>query len=479
MSFNLKDYIKEDSQGNITFDFKKHSFCPAMWMSMYYKGNNQGMKPCCSIDGYGTRNDGVGPEALDPTMENYQSRPWIKSLKDDFLNNKFPKECHACIRNEAHDQVSDRMAYWDFIDTWEEVDRLQEQIDKDNLELWHLDYRPSNLCNLKCRMCDPINSSLVVKENIDNDLKLDMIMGPSMYIDGEATDWDYIRDIESIKNLKSVKVLGGEPTVEKKVFALLDLIQENDLAKNINLQYTTNATNLNQNFYKRLHGYKHVTTTFSLDGTGKTYEYIRTPAKWDSVYKNLQGYIDFKKENDVTGYQYGCSINNVVSVFNTLTIKDWYEELNDILFSLGGNRITMIYCTNEWQAIDILPKFALQEMKNQFNNLPQRIKDLDHSKSYETFIDKALKEEYTWEKARLLNTFFWHNDKLDAVRKTKLVDIAPIWNDIREFSKEHKLEKDMELLQKITDGNPNRKWKNWNAFLQGKGFLVNKELESN
>ncbi len=69
-----------------------------------------------------------------------------------------------------------------------------------------MDYRPSNLCNLKCRMCDPVNSSLIVKENIQNDLKLDMIMGDNMYNDAEANDWDYVKDFESIKNLKSVKV---------------------------------------------------------------------------------------------------------------------------------------------------------------------------------------------------------------------------------------------------------------------------------
>ena len=35
------------------------------------------------------------------------------------------------------------------------------------------------------------------------------------------------------------------------------------------------------------------------------------------------------------------------------TLDEWYEELNELLFSLGGTRITMIYCTNEWQALDI------------------------------------------------------------------------------------------------------------------------------
>ena len=469
MSFNIRDYMYEDSAGKPKFDFKKSSFCPAFWMSLYYKGNNQGLKPCCSIDGYATRTDQDNPTL--PTIENYNKTEYVKSLKQSFLQNKFHKNCHTCVRDERHGQQSDRMAMFEWVTTWEDVDRLQELIDNDSLQLWHLDYRPSNLCNLKCRMCYPVNSSLIVKENMQNDLKLDMIMGDNMYNDAEANDWDYIKDVDSIKNLRSLKVLGGEPTVEKKVFAMLDLIQEKDLAKNINLQYTTNATNLNKAFYQRLKGYKNVTTTFSLDGTGKTYEYIRTPAKWDSVYKNLQGYIDFRKEYDVTGNKYGCSINNVVSVFNTLTIKDWYEELNDILFSLGGTRISMIYCTNEWQAIDILPKFALQEIKDQFDNLPQRIKDLDHSKIYESLINRAIKEEYNDDKARLLSTFFWHNDKLDSVRKTKLIDIAPIWNDIRDFSKENKLEEDMQILTNITEGNKHRKWKNWKKFLQNQREL--------
>ena len=54
-------------------------------------------------------------------------------------------------------------------------------------------------------MCDPVNPSLIVKENMQNDSKLDMIMGDNMYNDAEANDWDYIKDVESIKNLKALK----------------------------------------------------------------------------------------------------------------------------------------------------------------------------------------------------------------------------------------------------------------------------------
>ena len=61
---------------------------------------------------------------------------------------------------------------------------------------------------------------------------------------------------------------------------------------------------------------------------------IFTPAKWSSVHKNLMDYIDFRKQNDDTGYRYGCSVN-CVSVYNMFTLKDWYEELNELLHSLA------------------------------------------------------------------------------------------------------------------------------------------------
>ena len=43
--------------------------------------------------------------------------------------------------------------------------------------------------------------SLIVKENMQNDLKLDMIMGDNMYNDAEANDWDYIKDVDPIQKI--------------------------------------------------------------------------------------------------------------------------------------------------------------------------------------------------------------------------------------------------------------------------------------
>ena len=94
----------EDSAGNPKFDFNKSSFCPAFWMALYYKGNNQGLKPCCSIEGYATRTDLGNP--IEPTIENYNKTDFVQSLKQTFLDNKFHKNCHTCVRDERHGQQS-------------------------------------------------------------------------------------------------------------------------------------------------------------------------------------------------------------------------------------------------------------------------------------------------------------------------------------------------------------------------------------
>ena len=79
----------EDSAGQPKFDFKKSSFCPAFWMALYYKGNNQGLKPCCSIEGYATRTDQGNP--IEPTIENYNKTEYVQSLKQTFIDNKIHK----------------------------------------------------------------------------------------------------------------------------------------------------------------------------------------------------------------------------------------------------------------------------------------------------------------------------------------------------------------------------------------------------
>ena len=82
-------------------------------------------------------------------------------------------------------------------------------------------------------------------------------------------------------------MLGGEPTINKKVHRVFNYCIENDFAKSVNLSMTTNFTNLNST-YNLIDKFNSVGIQASLDGTGDTYEYIRRPAKWKQIKKNIQ-----------------------------------------------------------------------------------------------------------------------------------------------------------------------------------------------
>ena len=59
-------------------------------------------------------------------------------------------------------------------------------------------------------------------------------------------------------------------------------------SKNLQLEYNTNLTNITDRVYKAWEHFKQVRIGASIDGYGKVLEYQRYPAKWDSIYANMQ-----------------------------------------------------------------------------------------------------------------------------------------------------------------------------------------------
>ena len=80
--------------------------------------------------------------------------------------------------------------------------------------------------------------------------------------------------IELMPTLKHLKVTGGEPTITKEFFRLVDYAVENGYSKNINLYVTTNGTRFTKDFLKKLSSFKQLFFSVSCDGFGETYEYI-------------------------------------------------------------------------------------------------------------------------------------------------------------------------------------------------------------
>lgn len=148
----------------------------------------------------------------------------------------------------------------------------------------YLDFRNSNLCNLKCRTCGPHSSSSWAKE-------LNFVR-PIVHTD----TLEYVRKILN-QDIQVIYFAGGEPLLNKDHWQLLELLVELNYANNIKLLYSTNLTvttykNLNAvNLWKK---FKHVNLMVSVDAIGTPFNYIRSGANWSDVDKNINSLLKEK-----------------------------------------------------------------------------------------------------------------------------------------------------------------------------------------
>lgn len=215
------------------------------------------------------------------------------------------------------------------IDSQADEDRSEHSIKK-------LDLKLGNNCNLKCKMCFPFASSELWKEwkalgwnSKDKDPNNDTSW---KYYDGYFEE-DYAwpkkkQNMDMIKEAaiksESIHVTGGEPTINPEFFDLLRHCINKGVAKDITLSVTTNATKIHPRFFEMVREFKDLRLTISMDGVGKTYEYVRFPANYDKVYSNILRYSEFVK---TLGKGSRLIFNFVLQIWNLHNAVDTIKTL--------------------------------------------------------------------------------------------------------------------------------------------------------
>ena len=95
-------------------------------------------------------------------QEIYKS-PYLQKLRADFLAGEKPKTCNRCWEEEAAGRVSKR------INSRIRLKELYPSVDWQNTkpdQLWFVDLKLGNICNLKCRICGSWSSSKWAEEEI-------------------------------------------------------------------------------------------------------------------------------------------------------------------------------------------------------------------------------------------------------------------------------------------------------------------------
>jgi organic radical activating enzyme len=290
-------------------------------------------RPCCLAKDEIVDANGAKYNLNTYTLEEIYHSEYMQGLRQDFLAGNKPATCQRCWDEEAAGRVSKRMnsrirlkEYYDSVD-WNNLNPDQ---------LWFIDLKLGNICNLKCRICGSWSSSKWAKEEIDyvggnrkEHLAYKFLQDGAWPRQSEVF-WDNLRAL--LPNIKYFEFTGGEPFLIQQHFDLLEYAVEHDYAKNIEIHYNTNGTVFPEQHHLWKH-FKHVEVAFSIDNTQEKFEYERYGAIWSEVQTNLAKFSELRSSKFSTQL---CLTVNIQNVYHLPEICEWIntQTFDHIYFNM-------------------------------------------------------------------------------------------------------------------------------------------------
>ena len=360
-----------------------------------------------------------------------------KEIRRQLLNDEQPKECEACWSLEKFGIRSMRQRALRKYSHYSSRLSLLKDMNDETVPFLpkSIELKLSNLCNLKCRMCHPIDSSswinewplisgLMQKHNgwvYKATKKQNLLKKP--LISAFKDDKRWWQDFEKIADsLEFIDFAGGEPLMDPLHYRILDLLSEK--ASRIKLKYSTNLTSLDFkgtpvfDYWKK---FKAVSVYASIDGIHDVYEYIRTGAKFADVDANLNQIMQNESvcfDNIVVA----CTLQ-VYNAFQLPEIMDYYSKKG---ISFHSHRVTYPtflstqVLTPELKALATESILAYQGKLNKeksfpkdiINNLNRHIRDhLNHMNGKDC--------------SHLIPPLVDYTKKIDQSRETDICDAVP------------------------------------------------------
>lgn len=258
----------------------------------------------------------------------------LKDVRLQFINNQWPEQCRRCkIEQEAGKRSRNQWEATMYEFTKEDaISVTLADGTLTNQQILSMDLRLGNKCNLQCVMCYPGESNQwnKIQEQITGS-KVFMIDDVTYTTDGHKHfEWcdqeEYYQLLTTHATyLQKIKFGGGEPWLVKQHLTLLRNLLEQNLAKNIELEYSINVTIVPQEFLRTIDQFKFVKLCCSVDGYGEVNEAIRYPTKWSVVEKNLD-FLDSAPPNSA------IFTSTTISILNIEHFVTWMQWLDSKQF---------------------------------------------------------------------------------------------------------------------------------------------------
>lgn len=415
---------------------KVDSFCVLPWIHLNIQPNGD-IYPCCMAP-YG---DTIGNTA-DNTLEEIWNGDIMKGMRKQMLNGERPDLCKRCFIIEDSGLNSPRFTHNDYF-----KNRLVEVLDNTDPETGHVedfklrywDFRWSNICNFKCRMCGVYSSSKWHQEAMELHGDNSAAKTKGILEFNSSGKEDVFAQIDKfIPDVEEIYFAGGEPLVMEEHYLILEKLIAAGRT-DVRLRYNTNFSHLKfkkwdlfgmwQHFLNDPKG--HIQLFASLDAVGKLAEVIRDGTKWNNVYQNIKRC----QETDIQIF-----FSPTISLLNMFYIDELIDVAAELQIDVDKINVNNLLTTPQYYDIRLLPDYLKKQLIDKIedyrdNKVHPKYKGVvDYGlKSWKTFINQPFKEDRKfWEKRLLQNTVY-----LDVNRKQSFLEVNPQYTEwFKEIRKE-------------------------------------------
>jgi hypothetical protein len=312
----MKRVIPNWDQGKPAADNSNPYFCMAPWRHTYISPQSERRLCCASreehsfqkqyIDSsndsaYGkVKESKTALEDYNPvSLKEHWNSEYMRDIRIKLMQGEQIPQCDVCNHNLL---MEGSYRGW-FTGTLfrEQIQQAFDSTDDTGfttMEPVSFDYRFSNLCNFKCRMCGEQLSSTWETEKKMNNLwspKNQPFMVPEIKqamqkFTAEVVEEEF-RDAVRRGIVEEMYWVGGEPLMYDIHWWTLEEMLQNGSAERCYMRYNSNLSRVqfgNKNLFDYLPKYKDWMMCASIDGTDEVVEYIRTGIKWNQWLANFK-----------------------------------------------------------------------------------------------------------------------------------------------------------------------------------------------
>jgi sulfatase maturation enzyme AslB (radical SAM superfamily) len=320
--------------------------CPIPWNHIGIQQNGD-YRICCQniFSPFGRlKKDDTIANIKNTSIDDIRNFKEIKDLRINMINGIRDPLCTLCYQEEDVGVISKRSKMLQLYDNnFAEKTQIDGKIDTTEFPLRYIDIRFGNLCNLKCRYCGPTDSSLWYEDYASMQPVQPVVMNFYNSTTYEIKKINNVWEVDSLdfkwyedeKFWSQIKELipfidryyftGGEPTINKTHFDLLQLIIDMNYAKDVTLEYNTNMWAIPDKLYSQWSYFKSIEVGCSIDGIENMANYLRPPSTWNRLEKNLDK-LGNHELNNIT-----AAVSTTISIFNILNFIDltkWLIQKN-------------------------------------------------------------------------------------------------------------------------------------------------------